>query len=341
MPHSKKVILIGYGEISRKQHHPVISSLDEFELSAIVDPIFKNEAESYNAIVGDCKIYPNLDEAFSASNQREESQDVVVVIACPPEFAQDYAAQTLISGSSVFMEKPPGFDCRRLSNLEEIAKNKKLTIFTGYHSVFSPQINNAKKWISNGKPLKKVTITWKESIRRWHPNFQNSWIVDGKFGVLDILFNPMSIIDELLGADALRDFHLDSNNSSLTTPENWSGPISGTSTFRKSGSQKCSLIANFAWDHPFNEEDVWTISFESYSGQNMEIRDGGARIFVDGLDVSSNSLRDGDILRPEYEGMYHRFMKLIDSKACEVRIGPLQVMLDILDRSKTIVTQKF
>mmetsp|Transcript_17967 Transcript_17967/g.39297 ORF Transcript_17967/g.39297 Transcript_17967/m.39297 type:complete len:365 (-) Transcript_17967:31-1125(-) len=348
-----RVVLIGYGQIARRQHVPILLSRPgDFELCAIVDPVLASrDVDDYDD--DDIKarlpapMYSTLDEALLAAAAATATEsttaaasplgtkyNVAVIIACPPQFAQDYAERSLRHGISVFMEKPPGLDYRRLGRLQSLAEQRRLTLYTAYHSTAARGVKRAREWANQQQQLHnhqdiEISIAWKESCAKWHPG--QTWIAESKLGALDMLINPISMVEEIVGRERMASMTLDAAKSSMVViPRNWNGPISGTVCL-VGDSGLLTVHADFAWDYQ-DDADVWTISFESRDGSVMNLYDGGAQLKIDGVDVARAETAT-DILRPEYETLYERFVELVATKESEVRATPLRIVNDILEEA--------
>ena len=323
-----RVVLIGYGEIARQQHVPVLLSRSTyFELSAIVDPILAAEYTS-DKLHAPAPLYSSLDKVMTSSPP--DARLHVAVIACPPQFAQDYAESALEYNLSIFMEKPPGLDHRRLVALQSLAERKRLTMYTAYHSTAAGGVKRAREW-ADRHHVTDISIVWKESCAKWHPG--QVWIAESRMGVLDTLINPISMVEGIVGPKRMASIKmLDDGDACYTSneiviPKNWSGPISGQIALV--GDSDLTIKADFAWDYEA-DADIWIISFQSHDGLKMELYDGGAQVKIDGVSMAQ-AKTESDILRPEYEVLYDRFIELVAKKESEVWATPLRVMNDILE----------
>mmetsp|Transcript_32871 Transcript_32871/g.43659 ORF Transcript_32871/g.43659 Transcript_32871/m.43659 type:complete len:353 (-) Transcript_32871:177-1235(-) len=338
------IVIGGLGQISKNQHIPVIAEhRDEITLIAVVDTAetaLHCEHPSYSSVPQ----YKSLDHAM-----RRHSNIDIAVIACPPQFSQCYAEEALRMNLHVLMEKPPGLYRKGLEALADVARSQNLTLFTGYHSAFCPCMNDMKRWVEENS-ISDVNIEWKESAAKWHPG--QTWIKEETgLGVMDCLFNPFSILDELgiftdekcNGCSAV-----ELVNSKLYVPRNWKSPIAGSSTFLfrdDSGgvSQKRQIIADYAWNYE-GSDDLWNISLTSEDGQTLELVDGGSRLCVNGrmLDYRrKDKTGTTDKLRLEYEALYHRFLDIVSKKECYVRTMPLRVINDILEQSEVQIIDPY
>lgn len=302
-------VLVGCGEIAKKQHIPILQGRSDFFLRAIVDvapttgspevPVFATVTEAL-------EVFPDINAA---------------VLCTPPQFTLEYIRQTLNSGLHVFVEKPPGRDHEALAECEALAYQRGVTLFTAYHSTASPAMGPAKEWIKQHWPVVDVTIQWKEAANKWHRG--QVWVTRAEgYGVLDAVLNALSIVDELLlenGPDTI--MHVKSH---LLVPRNWGSPIAGETTLRCGD---CVITAHYDWN--YTEGEVWTIGFTGADGAQMELVDGGAQMYVGGQEVTGHDKQD-DVLRPEYEELYRRFVELVHCHKSEIRPTPLRLINQIL-----------
>lgn len=342
-----RAVLIGYGEIARRQHAPIICSRSpRLDLAAIVDPVLAlplSALRETNNSDGDVTqavlqvegktlpLFATLQEALEGANDNFQ----IAIIACPPQFSQDYAQIALEAGINVFMEKPPGLDHRRLKHLLDLALSKNITLFTAYHSTVAPETSRAKEWATKNRDrIRSVHITWKESVTKWHPG--QVWITENKLGALDMLINPMSMLEEILGTNSIDSMSLNGEISNVVIPGNWNGPISGSVLYE---SLALRITADFAWDH--EEQDVWTISFRSDETKSfMELSDGGAQIAINGEDMTK-ALTHTNVLRPEYETLYDKFELLLKARDSGVRMTPLRLVNQLLEKSRVTIGEEY
>ena len=150
-----KIGIIGVGKIVEDQHLPVIAKNPGFELAAVASQrgvavpgarTFRTPAEMYAAI-------PDLD---------------AVAVCTPPQVRHAFAREALAAGKDVLLEKPSTATLSELVDLEKFAAEKKLTLFTTWHSQYNAAVDAAQARLA-GKAVKSMTITWKEDVRRWHP----------------------------------------------------------------------------------------------------------------------------------------------------------------------------
>jgi D-galactose 1-dehydrogenase len=145
------------------------------------------------------------------------------------------------------VEMPPG-DPARLDSLAVLAKEKGVTLFTGYHSAGCPGMHWILKWLQGNKvqQIKDIKFTWKESVAKSHRG--QDWVTqkDGG-GVMDLLFNPISL---LVCAVEEIEMTLDYKSAEQDMTGNWTAPISGKvklAAKNKYGAIKVYVSGDFSW----------------------------------------------------------------------------------------------
>jgi D-galactose 1-dehydrogenase len=149
-----KLGLVGLGKIARDQHLPAIAATPGAELVAVA---------SRNANAEGFANYADLDEMLAAQ------PDLDAIIMCqPPQVRFEAAWRALSAGKHVFLEKPPGATVSEVDALIALADEKRVTLFASWHARFAPAVAQARKWLQ-GLKLRRVSITWEEDVRHWHP----------------------------------------------------------------------------------------------------------------------------------------------------------------------------
>jgi hypothetical protein len=82
------------------------------------------------------------------------------------------------------------------------------------------------------------------------------------------------------------------------------------------------------------EGEQWTIRAETDAGRTVELRDGGARLFIDGVQQEVGE-------HGEYPSIYNRFAELIESGASEVDREPLRIVADAFMVGRRELTEPF
>lgn len=319
------VVICGFGEIANKSHLPaIVKSNGKFRLAAIVEPNRQMALErlvvfssTYSLDTKDISVYTSLPECLSALKDSAIHCDAVSVCT-PLKVTLDLAQEALEAGKHVMVEKPPG-DWRKLQSLEKLAERQHVTLFTAYHTAACVGLDHIKQWLQkHSGSLESVQVNWKESVRKWHPG--QTWVTQknpiGNFceGVLEMVFNPLSLLVAVLG-------RLEFMSSRLVIPSNWETPISGEfKLVTSSSNKKVSLTGSFAWDYEPETsgapEEIWTMTFHATTS-TMHLEDGGSQVYVDGHRITTQPTAEYQ-LGPEYGNLYRQFSTLIANKACAV-----------------------
>jgi D-galactose 1-dehydrogenase len=306
-----KIGLVGIGKIALDQHVPAIAASDKWTLGATVSRLGSVEGiDSYTDF-----------EAFLA-----DRADIRVVSLClPPVPRFDYAARALKAGRHVMLEKPPGATLAECHALTALAEEHRLSLFATWHSREAGKVAQAKAWLAD-KTLKSLTITWKEDVRRWHPN--QDWIWQpGGMGVFDPGINALSILTEILPVN----IHL--REATLLVPENRQTPIAADLVFHHTGGAE--VTAAFDWRQ--DGDQIWTIEAVTDQG-TLTLLDGGARIMVDGTETA---LADDTPLSGEYPRLYARMADLLARGGIDMDLRPMVHVSDALALGRRIAVAPF
>jgi D-galactose 1-dehydrogenase len=291
--------LVGVGKIAVDQHLPSIAETGLFDLVALVSQrgvtrpgvrTFSTQAEMLVAM-------PELDAVANCT---------------PPEVRHGAVREALEAGKHVLIEKPPTATVSELEDLILAAKQTKRTLFATWHSQFNPAVDEAKARLAGAK-VRRINVTWKEDVRRWHPG--QDWIWQpGGFGVFDPAINAISILTKILP------FSPFVTRADLEYPVNRETPIGATVTFRgPEGAGVEHFQGVFDWRQ--EGEQTWTIELETQDGQSLVLTRGGTCLTVDGQEII-------DLPDQEYRHIYRRFHALIEAGASDVDAAPLRLVAD-------------
>jgi D-galactose 1-dehydrogenase len=289
-----RIAIIGFGKIARDQHVPSIAADPHYELAAVASrsgdpgigvPWFASPAELFAAMTG------RLD---------------AVALCTPPIVRHAIACDALEAGLDVLLEKPPAATLGEIEHLESLARARGRTLYAAWHSQHAAAIPKATEILA-GESISKFDICWLEDVRKWHPG--QEWIWEpGGFGVFDPGINALSIATRILPMP------LFVREARLLFPSNKQAPIAASLAFAGDG-----LQAKMDWRH--SEREEWTIRVETAKGIRVELREGGARLLIDGAEQSLES-------SGEYPSIYERFATLAAEKAVEVDREPLRIVAD-------------
>jgi D-galactose 1-dehydrogenase len=289
-----RIAIIGFGKIARDQHVPSIAADPRYALAAVASrsgdpaigvPWFASPAEMFAAMAG------KLD---------------AVALCTPPIVRHAIARDALADGLDVLLEKPPAATLGEIEHLETLARAGGRTLYAAWHSQHAAGVSRAAEILA-GTSISGFEISWLEDVRKWHPGQEWIWEAGG-FGVFDPGINALSIATRILPMP------LFVREARLLFPSNKQAPIAAGLSFVGE-----DMRAEMDWRHPEGEQ--WTIRIETADHKRVELRDGGARLLVDGAEQALQA-------RGEYPSIYDRFAALVADQAVEVDREPLRIVAD-------------
>ncbi|MEI6800193.1 MAG: Gfo/Idh/MocA family oxidoreductase [Pseudomonadota bacterium] len=289
-----KIALVGIGKIALDQHAPAIAASPDWDLAATV---------SRSGRVADVPAFTDFDTFLA------ERPDVTVVSLCmPPVPRYAYAAAALRAGRHVMLEKPPGATLAEVYDLQAMAAERGLTLYTTWHSRMAHAVAAAKAWLAD-TTVTKAHITWREDVRKWHPG--QDWVFEpGGMGVFDPGSNALSILTHVLP----RPVHLTA--ATLDFPSNRQTPIAAEMTFTG------GVTADFDWRQ--TGPQTWDITFDTPKG-TLALRMGGNVIEVNGKPAGGENTIMG-----EYPALYAAMTDLIRQGRSDVDLAPMIHVADAL-----------
>ena len=305
-----KVGIVGLGKIARDQHIPNLTGNEAFELCAVADP---------NSSIAGVASYESLG-ALLAGPEKVEA----VAICTPPQSHYELAKAALSAGRHVLMEKPPCASLAQLDSLVRLARKVGRTFYQTWHSQHAPAVHAASQELQH-RNIRRVEITWKEDVYRWHPG--QSWLWQaGGFGVLDPGMNALSILTKLIPEPVFpRAAH-------LYVPTNRGAPIAAEVELTTDAGLEISAAFDFRESGP----QRWNIDFATDAG-GMRLSAGGGHLTLGDQPVPD----DPGCLDSEYAALYRRFAELISLRASEVDPRPLQLVADIFLIARHIPVEAF
>jgi D-galactose 1-dehydrogenase len=288
-----KIALVGLGKIARDEHIPALRANAAFALTAVASPHHKLEG------------LPNFGDlgALIAG-----APGITAVALCtPPQVRFGIAKQALQAGLHVLLEKPPGVTVSEVVALGEIARQKGVTLFASWHSRHARAVEPARAWLKERR-IRRITVTWKEDVRVWHPGQTWIWKAGG-LGVFDPGINALSILTRIIpGAWLLKE-------ANLSFPQNCATPIAARLLLEAGG-----IPAQMELDFLQTGPQTWSIDIETEFGR-LELSMGGKDLSIDGEIVSTAS-------SGEYPALYAHFAELVHGHRSDVDIAPLQLVAD-------------
>lgn len=306
-----KVALVGIGKIALDQHVPAIIASPDWELAATT---------SRHGTVDGVQAFTDIDDMLA------QRSDIRVVSFClPPVPRYEAAARAIRAGRHVMLEKPPGATLSECHALETLARKHRVSLFATWHSREAAGVAGARAWLAD-KTLRRLSVTWKEDVRRWHPG--QDWIWQpGGVGVFDPGINALSIVTDIL-PDPI---HVSS--ARLEIPENCQTPIAASVAFHHPGGAEISAELDFRQEG----EQTWTISAETDQGM-LVLTGGGAQLWIDGQEVGQDA---GLTLTGEYPRLYARMARLVKDGAMDVDLSPMRHVFDALCLGRRVNTAPF
>ncbi|MFM6853051.1 MAG: Gfo/Idh/MocA family protein [Sphingopyxis sp.] len=290
-----RIALVGLGKIARDEHVPAIARTRGAQLVAVA---------SRNAALDGVACHADMATMLAAHGDGVDT----VILCQPPQVRFAAARDALLAGKHVFLEKPPGATLSEVAALVDLARAGNLTLFASWHSRWSPPVVALKSWCA-ARPITRVTINWKEDVRRWHPGQDWIWQAGG-FGVFDPGINALSILTEIL-PDPVR-----LCDARLEIPANRAAPI-GVDMMMQT-TRGAPVTACFDWRQ--TGAQTWEIIVESHDERYH---------FTQGGDDAATATHGADsALAPEYRAMYSHFVNLVRDGRSDVDIGPLQLVAD-------------
>ncbi len=306
------IAIVGVGKIAQDQHLPVIAGNPDFALAALVSgrgvdhasvPTFRTQAELLQAM-------PNVE---------------AVAICTPPSVRYALAREALDAGKHVLLEKPPAQTVTELTDLAAYAASRGRVVFTTWHSQYNDGVDTLKARLA-GRRIRKLTITWKEDVRRWHPKQDWIWTVGG-FGIFDPGINALSILTKIMPGPVFV------RSADLTFPSNRDMPIAADLVFTSPvATGDAALTAAFDWRQ--TGEQTWAIDVETAEGEVFHLTAGGSKLALNGQVLV-------EAPPAEYQGIYRHFAELVRAGTSAVDSAPFQLVADAFMVGRRIVTEPF
>lgn len=287
--------IVGIGKIARDQHVPAIAADPRWTLVATADP---------HGSLPDVPAFPDLATMLAAVPDLE-----AVAICTPPAYRADIASAAIDAGLAVLLEKPTAATLAQAEAIVAHADAAGTSLMATWHSREAAAVAEARDWIA-GRRVARVSIVWKEDIRRWHPG--QEWILAANgFGVFDPGINALSILTWILPAPVRIE------TAHLAIPDGRGAPIAATLAM-VSGETRISADFDFLQTGP----QSWDMRIDTDDG-TLLLSDGGATIAI-----GSATPRTADNI--EYPAIYARFAKLVATGTSDVDLAPLRLVEEAL-----------
>lgn len=299
-----KIGIVGFGKIAQDQHLPVISANPAFELAAVVSP--RSPAPEGVPCFAD-------HHAMLAALPDIEA----VAICTPPLPRHDIAVDCLRAGKHVLLEKPPTATLSELVDLERLAIAERRVLYATWHSRHAAAVEEARRRLAD-QTVRRLSVTWKEDVRRWHPGQAWIWAAGG-FGVFDPGINALSIVTHIMPAP------LFVRRAELSFPANRDSPIAASLDLGE------GFTAEFDWRQ--TGDQIWEIEVDTEAFR-LKLANGGSRLEIDGALIT-------DEPAAEYEAIYARFDELLRTGASDVDADPFRLVADAFMIGRRVTVEAF
>lgn len=305
-----RLAVIGMGKIATDQHLPAIAANADVALVATVS--------RHGGATDGLPFFDSI-EALVASGVGVDA----VALCTPPQVRRAIARTAIAQGWHVFLEKPPGATLAEVAALRAAAAAAGVTLFASWHSRFAAGVEPARAWLAD-RTIDRVTITWREDVRVWHPGQQWIW-EPGGFGVFDPGINALSIATRILP----RPFFVET--AELEVPSNCAAPIAARVQFRDEAGVPIAMDLDFRQQGP----QSWDIVAETDAGTLTLAKGGGE------LRLPAGQTYAAAALHGEYPGLYARFVELVRAAESDVDVSPLRHVADAFLRGRVTIVAPF
>jgi predicted dehydrogenase len=164
--------ILGAGGIARSVHLPALADIEGAELRAVCDyvPGRAEEAAKPYRVPGTYLSYHDM--------LNREKLDAVFVLV-PPDGLFRAAADCLLAGKHVFMEKPMGITLFQAARLRELAEKQKRVLHVGFNRRFIPLVKEITREFLKRAPLTHVEGRfYKNSSASFYGGCAGSFVCD-------------------------------------------------------------------------------------------------------------------------------------------------------------------
>jgi D-galactose 1-dehydrogenase len=293
-----RIAIVGLGKIAIDQHVPALAGSPDFELVGVASPHGKLDG---------MRCFDSIEALL-----REVPQVEAVALCTSPQVRYEIARHALEQGRHVLLEKPPGVTVSEVLALESLAQRQDVTLFTSWHSRHAPAIEPARAWLAKRR-ISEVTVTWKESVRVWHPGQKWLWQAGG-LGVFDPGINALSIVTRLIPDSLVL------REAELFFPRNCETPIGARLLLLGAEGLRVHVELDFGQNAAQECPQTWDIAVATDAGQ-LQLSMGGRTLAIDGQLIATPQTA-------EYANLYGHFATLVRGRQLDVDLAPLQLVAD-------------
>ena len=293
-----KIAIVGLGKIATDQHVPSLAASADFELVAVASPHGKLDG---------VRCFHSIETLL-----REVPQVEAVALCTSPQVRYEIARYALEQGRHVLLEKPPGVTVSEVLALESLAQRQGVTLFASWHSRHAPAVEPARAWLAQ-RGISGVTVTWKESVRVWHPGQKWLWQAGG-LGVFDPGINALSIVTRLIPDSLVL------REAELFFPSNCETPIGARLLLQGAKGLRVNVELDFTQNTDHESPQTWDITVATDAGR-LHLSMGGKALAIDGQLINTPQAT-------EYANLYAHFATLVRARKIDVDVAPLQLVAD-------------
>ena len=308
-----RIGIVGYGKIAQDQHEPSIRNSPDFELAAVSNA-------GAGPTPGDVPAFATYAEMLKAV------PDMTAVAICtPPGPRRAIAVDVLAAGRHALLEKPPAGTVTEVTDIGRAATAAGKVVFTTYHAQHNAAVKRAAERLA-GHTVRKLQVTWKEDVRRWHPG--QEWVFSaGGFGVFDPGVNALSILSRILPSPVFI------HSATLSFPKGRDAPIAADLVFGTDAPQDSQTLT-MALDWRQTGPQTWEVDVETADGLKLKLSNGGSR-----LEVEGEAPFDG--APDEYPDIYREFADLLAAGTSKLDPAPFQLVADSFMLGKRVEVEPF
>ncbi len=294
-----RIGIVGYGKIAQDQHEPSIRNSPDFELAAVSNA-------GAGPTPGDVPAFATYAEMLKAV------PDMTAVAICtPPGPRRAIAVDVLAAGRHALLEKPPAGTVTEVTDIGRAATAAGKVVFTTYHAQHNAAVKRAAERLA-GHTVRKLQVTWKEDVRRWHPG--QEWVFSaGGFGVFDPGINALSILTRILPEPVFI------RSAELATPKGRDAPIAAELVLGTGAHADEDLRFTLDWRQ--TGPQTWEVAVETYEGLKLKLSNGGSRLEVEGEPPFDGA-------PDEYPDIYREFASLLADGRSKLDPAPFQLLAD-------------
>lgn len=149
----------------------------------------------------------NIEKVFENSEDIINNPDIdAIYIATPPSSHKEYAIKSILAGKHIYIEKPMATNYEDCLEIEKLAKEKNVKVFTAFYRRGLKKFNKIKELIKNNKigEIRYVDVVLQQTVATSGYNKGNiPWRLQGSISgggiFLDMGIHTIDILDYIIG----------------------------------------------------------------------------------------------------------------------------------------------